>query len=186
MKKMASFALAALLTIGLCGQVAHAEEISTLNDNIVHVENQDLNKIYVDGANLLDIKKQPVQYYCSSLYQDAAYQEIYALDAKIQKKIDQASKQANILVEKYKKDVDSLEKDENGNYVHPEIYDQLSKKLDKSIDGIIVKLVRDTQNLVKKMEIIADANGIQIVNEYILVQIGDQSVWIDPIRVLGD
>lgn len=185
MKKIVSFALAAFLTVGLCGTVAHAEGRNDLGETKIHVEDSDVNKVHVEGINVLTIDTTESKDLCR-VNKDKAYEQICKLDERIQQKIDQASMKANHLIDKFKGDVEKLEKDENGAYLHPEQYDELAQKLDNDIEDIIEDLVWDTENIVRKIEKIAAENNIKIVNEYILVKIGDQYILIDPIRVIGE
>lgn len=63
--------------------------------------------------------------------------------------------------------------------------DASNNKVDKLINKIIDELVKDTNKLADKMIKEAAKVGIQVVCEYVEVEIGGQTVLIDPLRIIG-
>ncbi len=63
--------------------------------------------------------------------------------------------------------------------------DKTSDDAYKLINKIIDELVKDTNKLADKMIEEAAKVGIQVVCEYVEVEIGGQTVLIDPLRVIG-
>jgi len=117
---------------------------------------------------------------------DPIYDKVDKKDAKIQKEIDQAVKQAQHLIDQFHKDIEKLERDEDGLQKHPEKYTQLADKLKSDIEKLIRDLVNNTDKIAEKIVIDAAKKGIVVINEYILIQIGDQYILIDPCRVIGE
>jgi len=116
---------------------------------------------------------------------DTVYNKVEKKDEKIQKEIDQAVRQAQHLIDAFKKDMEKLEKDANGAYVNPEKYSQQAEKLNRDIEKIIKDLIGNTDKIADKMVRDAAKKGVTVINEYILIQIGDQYILVDPIRVIG-
>ena len=117
---------------------------------------------------------------------DPIYDKVDKKDQKIQKEIDQAVNQAQHLIDQFHKDVEKLERDEDGLQKHPEKYTQLADKLKSDIEKLIKDVVNNTDKIAAKIVRDAAKKGVTVINEYILIQIGDQYVLIDPIRVLND
>lgn len=63
--------------------------------------------------------------------------------------------------------------------------DSSSDKADKIINKIIDELVKDTNKLADKMINEAAKVGIEVVCEYVKIEIGGQTVLIDPLKVIG-
>lgn len=95
---------------------------------------------------------------------------------RIVNKVERTNEEIENLIDKALIDVDvEREKYDNDN----------QEKLDKKIQHIIDKLVDDTNKLAEKMIKSAAKVEIQVMCEYVEVEIGGQKVLIDPLKVIG-
>lgn len=69
--------------------------------------------------------------------------------------------------------------------IEVENVDRSNDQANKIINKIIDELVKDTNKLADKMIQEAAKVGIQVICEYVEVEIGGQIVLIDPLKVIG-
>jgi F0F1-type ATP synthase membrane subunit b/b' len=102
-------------------------------------------------------------------------QLIEKANVKIDKKIEQAVKDADKLQEKYLSQVAKP---------NAEI-DQLTTKYNEELDKIIDSVYDETLKISTETITKAEEFGIIGVCSWVLVEFADRSVWIDPIKVVG-
>ncbi|PUB10955.1 hypothetical protein [Paenisporosarcina sp. OV554] len=103
-------------------------------------------------------------------------QLIEKANIKIDKKIEQAVKDADRLQENYLSQVAMP---------NAEI-DQLTTKYNEELDKIIRSVYEETLQISKETIIEAEEYGIKAECSWVLVEFADRSVWIDPIKVVGE
>lgn len=95
--------------------------------------------------------------------------------SKVNKLIDKANEKINKKIEKAIEDAEDAQKKHNNK---PE-------KVERDIGKIIDSLIRETNKIAFKAFQEAAKQGVIVECVLIEVHIGGQSVWIDPLRVVG-
>lgn len=112
--------------------------------------------------------------------------EVEKTNIRIENLIDQAIKDVEKEIRKHNQEIIKLQNlKENVNKDIDKLIYESELKLEIKIKQIIDCLIDDTNKLAGKMIKDAAKVGIKVICEYIEVEIGNQKVLIDPLRVVG-
>ena len=110
---------------------------------------------------------------------DKANAEIDSLIVEYIEKVDKVIKTYNHKISEY----DDLEDDDDCEDLYAII--KLEKERDEKVDKLIQDLIDKTNAIAQAVFDKAASEGIEVICELVLVEIGGQEVWIDPIRIIG-
>lgn len=117
--------------------------------------------------------------------QDWIAQEIEKTNASIEQMIADAKRDADREISKMNMEIELYRMlGRISNAPVDKLIENAEQRLERSLDRIIDKLVRDTDGLANQMIQKAAEYGIEVICEYVAVEIGGRTVWIDPLRIV--
>ena len=112
--------------------------------------------------------------------------EVEKTNIGIENLVDQAIKDVEKEIRRHNQEIIKLQNlEENTNKDIDKLTYKSELKLERKINQIIDCLIDDTNKLAGRMIKDADKVGIKVICEYVEVEIGNQKVLIDPLRVVG-
>lgn len=112
--------------------------------------------------------------------------EVEKTNEKIERFINHAIRNADKEIEKYNMEIEAIEGlRDNENIDVDKLLYEAEQKLERKVNRIIDHLVDDTNRAANLMIEKAAKAGIEVICEYVEVEIGGQIVLVDPLRVVG-